>query len=103
MNFGAKKGGGYYAYVSSKFSNDLIVLDPDPNDDGNRRRQHRGPHHLLDRRRGSDVKTDDTVTANAGMGGQGVLPIPLVYNGWVQKLPHPWKKQLTPKQLNPIK
>jgi hypothetical protein len=23
VNFGAKKGGGYYAYVSSKFSNDL--------------------------------------------------------------------------------
>ena len=35
VNFGAKKGGGYYAYVSSKFSNDLIVVDPDPNDDGN--------------------------------------------------------------------
>jgi len=27
--------GGYYAYVSSKFSNDLIVVDPDPNNDGN--------------------------------------------------------------------
>ena len=26
--FGAKKGGGYYAYVSSKFSNRLIVVDP---------------------------------------------------------------------------
>src|SRR4029450_11108258 len=35
VNFGAKKGGGYSAYVSSKFSNDLIVVDPDPNDDGN--------------------------------------------------------------------
>ena len=34
VNFGAKKGGGYYAYVASKFSNDLIVLDADPNDDG---------------------------------------------------------------------
>ena len=52
---------------------------------------------------GSDAKTDDTVTANAGMGGQGVLAIPLVYNGWVQKLPQPWKNQLTGKQLNPIK
>ena len=27
VNFGAKKGGGYYAYVSSKFSNDLIVVE----------------------------------------------------------------------------
>jgi len=30
VNFGAKAGGGYYAYVSSKFSNDLIVVDLDP-------------------------------------------------------------------------
>jgi hypothetical protein len=36
------------------------------------------------------------------MGGQGVLPIPLVYNGWVQKLPASWKALLTPKQQNPI-
>jgi DNA-binding beta-propeller fold protein YncE len=34
VNFGARAGGGYYAYVSSKFSNDLLVVDPDPNDDG---------------------------------------------------------------------
>ena len=30
---------------------------------------------------------DDTITGNKGMGGQGVLPVPNVYNGWVQKLP----------------
>jgi DNA-binding beta-propeller fold protein YncE len=35
VNFGAKQAGGYYAYVASKSSNDLIVVDPDPNDDGN--------------------------------------------------------------------
>ncbi|MBH0190155.1 MAG: copper oxidase, partial [Nitrospira sp.] len=35
VNFGAKKGGGYYAYVTSKFANRLIVLDYDPNNDGN--------------------------------------------------------------------
>ena len=29
------------------------------------------------------------------MGGQGVLPMPNVYNGWVQKLPNPWRKLLT--------
>ena len=34
VNFGAKEGGGYYAYVTSKFSNRLIVLDYDPNNDG---------------------------------------------------------------------
>jgi hypothetical protein len=47
------------------------------------------------------VQADDTVTAHAGMGGQGV-PIPLVYNGWVQNLPNKWKKLLTAKQINPI-
>ena len=103
VNFGAKKGGGYYAYVASKFSNDLIVLDPDPNDDGNVADASIVGRILLTVGEGSDAKTDDTVTANAGMGGQGVLAIPLVYNGWVQKLPQPWKNQLTEKQLNPIK
>ena len=34
INFGAKQGGGYYAYVASKFSNELLVVDPDPNNDG---------------------------------------------------------------------
>jgi DNA-binding beta-propeller fold protein YncE/plastocyanin len=31
VQWGAKEGGGYYAYVSNKFSNALIVVDPDPN------------------------------------------------------------------------
>jgi hypothetical protein len=44
---------------------------------------------------------DDTVVGNAGMGGQGILPIPVVYNGWVQKLPTVWKSLLTSSQLNP--
>ena len=103
LNFGAKKGGGYYAYVSSKFSNDLIVLDPDPNDDGSPLdAQIVGRVILSTAGNDTGVQADDTVTAFAGMGGQGVLPVPLVYNGWVQKLPVPWKKLLTPKQLNPI-
>ena len=100
VNFGAKKGGGYYAYVASKFSNDLIVVDPDPNDDGNvSDAQIVGRIILV---AGAATPADDTVSAHAGMGGQGVLPIPLVYNGWVQKLPNVWKTQLTPKQQNPI-
>ena len=103
LNFGAKKGGGYYAYVSSKFSNDLIVLDPDPNDDGSPLDAQIVGRVILSTG-GNDrgVQADDRVTAYAGMGGQGVLPIPLVYNGWVQNLPDPWKKLLTAKQLNPI-
>ena len=44
---------------------------------------------LATRDNDDDVRTDDEVSAYAGMGGQGVLPIPLVYNGWVQKLPQP--------------
>jgi DNA-binding beta-propeller fold protein YncE len=102
VNFGAKKGGGYYAYVSSKFSNDLIVVDPDPNDDGNVADAGIVGRILLAVGPQADVPADDDVTAYAGMGGQGVLPIPLVYNGWVQKLPQPWKNLLTQKQLHPI-
>lgn len=51
---------------------------------------------------GTGTKSDDSVCAYAGMGGQGVLPIPLVYNGWVQKLPDFWKHQLTHDQRHPF-
>ncbi len=34
VQWGAKSGGGYYAYVSSKFSNTMLVVDPDPANDG---------------------------------------------------------------------
>jgi DNA-binding beta-propeller fold protein YncE len=100
VNFGAKQGGGYYAYVSSKFSNDLIVIDPDPNQDGNPTDATIAGRLVLVA--GPATVGDDAVSAYAGMGGQGVLPIPLVYNGWVQKLPNHWKALLTPQQLNPI-
>jgi plastocyanin len=100
VNFGAKKGGGYYAYVSSKFSNDLIVLDYDPNKDGDVSDATIVGRILLVG--GAHTKSDDSVSALAGMGGQGVLPIPLVYNGWVQKLPGFWKHQLTKEQRHPF-
>ena len=100
VNFGAKLGGGYYAYVSSKFSNDLIIVDPDPNGDGDPTDATIAGRLVLVA--GPATVADDTVSAYAGMGGQGVLPIPLVYNGWVQKLPAHWKALLTPQQLNPI-
>ena len=49
------------------------------------------------------TKADDVVTGNAGMGGQGVLPIPLVYNGWVQNVPNTAEfKGLTCEQRHPI-
>src|SRR6267143_3793073 len=34
VQFGAKNGGGYYVYVANKFANTLIIVDPDPNNDG---------------------------------------------------------------------
>ena len=93
-NFGAKKDGGYYAYVSSKFSNDLVVVDLTS-------KTVVGRIALVAEK--DDIKvSDDKVSALAGMGGQGVLPIPLVYNGWVQKLPDFWKHQLTHDQRHPF-
>jgi DNA-binding beta-propeller fold protein YncE len=93
--FGAKKGGGYYAYVSSKFSNRMIVVDPNNGSDA------AIVGSVLLTATGTTV-IDGSVSKYAGMGGQGVLPIPLVYNGWVQHLPEEWKEQLTAKQKNPF-
>ena len=100
VQFGAKKGGGYYAYVSSKFANSMIVVDPDPNNDGDASDAAIVGRLLLVSV--PATAADDTVTRNAGMGGQGVLPIPVVYNGWVQNLPAVWKAQLTADQVNPL-
>ena len=96
VQYGAKQGGGYYAYVSSKFSNRLIVVDPDPNGTGNTAEASIAGSILLT----ADANTDSdaTVIGNSGMGGQGILPIPVVYNGWGQNLPQVWKDQLPPKQ-----
>ena len=103
VQFGAKQGGGYYAYVSSKFSNRMIVVDPDPNHDGNASDAAIAGSVLLTTANASpQFKSDAAVTAYAGMGGQGVLPIPLVYNGWVQNLPESWKEKLSDDQLNPL-
>ena len=111
VNFGAKvpsaanPAGGYYAYVTSKFSNRLIVLDYDPNGDGNVSDATVAGSVVLV----SDdpAKTDDPISGNKGMGGQGVLPVPNVYNGWVQKLPSnegadSFCGQLTPAQRSPF-
>jgi DNA-binding beta-propeller fold protein YncE len=99
VNFGAKQGGGYYAYVSSKFSNEMIVVDPDPDNNGNPSDAAIVGRVLL--KAAPSTAKDDTPTGNLGMGGQGVLAIPNVYNGWVQNLPASWKSQLTPQQQNP--
>jgi hypothetical protein len=100
VQYGAKQGGGYYAYVSSKFSNRLLVVDPDPNNDGNPADAAIVGKILLTSV--GTTATDDTIVGNRGMGGQGILTIPVVYNGWVQNLPDSWKNQLTTAQRNPI-
>ena len=99
VNFGAKKDGGYYAYVSSSFSNDLIIVDGDPNNDGDPSdAEIAGRISLV----GSpETQVDDKVTALPGTGGMGVLPIPIIYNGWVQNLPEEWKSLLSEEQQNP--
>jgi DNA-binding beta-propeller fold protein YncE len=95
VNFGAKQGGGYYAYVSSKFANTMLVVDMDTLSIVGR--------IVLDDT--ATTATDDVIVhddAYRGMGGQGVLPIPLVYNGWVQNLPEKWQDKLTDEQLDPL-
>lgn len=99
-NFGAKQGGGYYAYVTTKFSNRLIVVDADPNGDGNLTdAKIAGYVSLVD---SAETAKDDAVSGLPGFGGQGVLAVPNVYNGWVQNLPAHWKEVLTTAQQNPI-
>nr|MCH9638202.1 copper oxidase [Betaproteobacteria bacterium] len=99
VQFGAKAGGGYYAYVSSQSANVLQVVDIDPNGDGNPADAQVVGRILLTST--ENTVMDDSITAHDGMGGQGLLPVPVVYNGWVQNLPQVWKDQLTEQQLNP--
>ncbi len=73
---GAKLGGGYYAYVTSQHANVLTVVDPDPNSDGSASDAAIAGVILL--------ADGDTASVTDGTGGQGVLPLPLVSNGWVQ-------------------
>ena len=96
-NFGAKLGGGYYVYVTSKFSNQLIVVDVDLDNPANS--SIAGRISLV---ANNSVPSDDKVTKLAGTGGQGIYAIPNVYNGWVQNLPDSWKANLTAAQLNPV-
>ena len=99
VQWGARKGGGYYAFVSSQFSNTFQVVDPDPTGTGDLTKAAVVGRILLKTQAG--VATDDRIVANDGMGGQAVLAIPVVYNGWVQNLPAAFKQLLTPSQQNP--
>jgi hypothetical protein len=64
-------------YVTNQFANALTVIDPDPNGDGD----------------GADAAVaGQIVLANGssgagvtdGTGGQGLKPLPTVYDGWIQ-------------------
>jgi hypothetical protein len=101
VQFGAKRGGGYYAYVGNKFANTMLVVDADPNGDGVFTDAAVVGRILLTA--GPNTATDARIRGLAGMGGQGVLAIPVPYNGWVQQLPDEWKALLTESQLNPIR
>jgi FtsP/CotA-like multicopper oxidase with cupredoxin domain/DNA-binding beta-propeller fold protein YncE len=101
VQWGAKEGGGYYAYVSNKFSNALIVVDPDPDgagtgaDDGSNAAEV-GAILLADR----SAPNDNPIIGYDGMGGQGILAIPNVYDGWVDNLPSYWQDRI-PDHLDP--
>jgi len=77
VNWGAKLGGGYYAYVTNQHANVLTVIDPDPDGDGSAIDAAAvGRILLANNSQGAGV-TD-------GTGGQGVKPIPMTHDGWIQ-------------------
>jgi len=94
VNFGANVNGGYNAYVSSKFSNALIVFDPveavaaDADNNGILNATESagivGRVLLTTSNAVPSAIIDDSVTALDGMGGQGVLAIPNPYDGWIE-------------------
>jgi hypothetical protein len=78
VNWGAKLGGGYYAYVTNQHANVLTVIDPDPDGDGS----------------GADAAAVATIVlanqsvgaaATDGTGGQGIKPLPMTHDGWIQE------------------
>lgn len=104
-NFGAKLGGGYYVHVASQFSNMLTVVDLDPNGDGSAADAAVAGRVFL----ANGVPGGPRVTD--GVGGQGIKPLPNVYDGWIQDTVaraaqtdpevRGWLAQLTPCQRNP--
>ena len=99
VNFGANVDGGYNAYVSSKFSNALIVFDPtdaiEADLDGETGNQNGilepseadgvvGRVILATENSSDNPNFDGTPNGLHGMGGQGVLAIPNPYDGWIE-------------------
>ena len=101
INFGLKKGGGWYGLVSIKFANKAIIVDGDPNGDGDPSDAKIAGEMLTDVVP-AGAKTDDIGTSNLGMGGNGVTAYPIPYEGWVQTMPAAWQEKMTCKQRNPL-
>lgn len=105
-NWGAKLGGGYYAHIANQFANALTVIDPDPNNDGNGADAAVVGQIILSNNSAGAGVTD-------GTGGQGIKPLPNVYDGWIQDTValsgtgqlsaevQAWIDALTPAQKNP--
>lgn len=86
-NFGAKLGGGFYGYVSSQFTNALDVVDVNPPGGG------------------LPTLAGQVFLGSDGVGGQGALPIPIAYEGWVERAVDqgaPFTNLLTRCQRQPI-
>ena len=100
VNFGANVEGGYNAYVTSKFSNALIVFDPvdviaadgslseEDIPDGILSADEAvgvvGRVILSENNAIADPLFDGNPNGSHGMGGQGVLAIPNPYDGWIE-------------------
>ncbi len=107
VNWGAKRGGGYYAYVSSQHANVMTIVDPDPNADADA-----SDASVV----GTIVLSNGSVGAGAtdGTGGQGIKPLPMTHDGWIQQTVglvgtgalstevEGWIEALTAFQRNPI-
>ncbi|MBI2919081.1 MAG: hypothetical protein HYY01_13985 [Chloroflexi bacterium] len=76
-HWGAKKGGGYYLYVTNQHSNALTIIDADPNGDGGASDAAVVGRIVLANGSAGAGVTD-------GTGGQGLKPMPNMYDGWVQ-------------------
>lgn len=106
VNWGAKAGGGYYAYVTSQHSNILTIVDPDPNGDKDGTDAEIVAQVVL-------ANNGPTGGVTDGTGGQGILPLPLVKDGWIQDTVdacddgdcsaevNGWINQLTASQKDP--
>jgi YVTN family beta-propeller protein len=106
-NFGAKQGGGYYLHVASQFSNMMTVIDIDPAGTGTAASAAAVGRILLANLLPSGPRVTD------GVGGQGIKPLPNMYDGWIQDTVaadaagqtdaevKSWIARLTPCQRNP--